>query len=127
MIKLINLLKEAEEESLKPEELGDLGFILGKPGEKELFKKGRIFGAEEVDPATGAITTKVINLPKFDKLRKDVLSIRKEIQPFKFSSNTDVAKVSKEAIRKLTQANNLIFAIDRLIALEREQLNKEEK
>lgn len=127
MIKLINLIKEADEESLKPEELGDLGFVLGKPGEKELFTKGRIFGPEEVDPVTGAVTTKVINLPKFDQLRKETLRIRKEIQPFKFSSNADIAKVSKEAAKKLTQVNNLIFAIDKLIELEKEQAKKEPK
>jgi hypothetical protein len=120
MIKLIKLLKE-DENNPTPAELGDLGFILGKPGEKELFKKGTILGPEEVDPTTGAITNKVIKLPSFDQVRKDVLKLRKEIQPFKYSSNADIAKVAKDAVTAMTKANNLIFALDKMIKLQREQ------
>jgi hypothetical protein len=45
--------------------------------------------------------------------------MRKEFQPFNYSSNADVAKISKEITKHMTQISQLIFALDKTIELER--------
>jgi hypothetical protein len=122
MIKLINLLKEAEEKeekSLTPQELGDLGFILGKPGEKELFKKGFILVDAGTDPETGAVTSKVVKLPAFTSFRKDLTNIKGNVQPFKQSSDEIIKKLATETVRELIKANNLIFQLEKAIELQK--------
>jgi hypothetical protein len=115
MIKLIKLLNE--EDKPDPKELGKLGFVMGKPGEKELFTKGTMLGPEEVDPTTGAVTTQVVSLPYFDQVRKNLFKIRSSIQPFKYSTDADIAKVAKDAVTAMNQANNLIFALEKMIEM----------
>jgi hypothetical protein len=45
--------------------------------------------------------------------------MRKEFQPFKFSSNPDIAKISKDINTHLTKASQLIFALDKMVELQR--------
>jgi hypothetical protein len=45
--------------------------------------------------------------------------MRKEFQPFKFSSNPDIASVSKEINSNMTKLSQLIFALDKMIELQR--------
>jgi hypothetical protein len=92
------------------------------PGDKEpeeLVQKGYKLGTPTINPETGASTTDVIYLPKFEQLRREVLSMRREFQPFKFSANEDVAKVSKDINTHLTKVSQLIFALDKMIELQR--------
>ena len=92
------------------------------PGDKEpeeLVQKGYKLSEPTINPETGASTTDVIYLPKFEQLRRDVLTMRKEFQPFKFSANEDVAKVSKDINTHLTKVSQLIFALDKMIELQR--------
>ena len=121
MIKLIDLLKEAEDKPLSPAEAGALGFILGKPGEKELFKKGFTLKDIGTDPVTGAITHQVIKLPMFDKLRQELNDVKTQIQPFKLSSNEDIKKLATQAVKGLIMINNIIFAIEQNIKLIRQE------
>jgi hypothetical protein len=88
---------------------------------EELMQKGYKLGEPTINPETGASTTDVIYLPKFEQLRRDVLSMRKEFQPFKFSANEDVAKVSKDINTHLTKVSQLIFALDKMIELQRKK------
>ena len=106
MIKLTDLLEAVYTD--KPEgpddNLMQQGFKLGKP---------------EVDPETGASMTTVTYLPKFEQIRREILTMRKEFQPFKFSSNPDIASVAKEINTNMTKLSQLIFALDKMIELQR--------
>jgi hypothetical protein len=106
MIKLTDLLNEVyvEKPSVPDEDLMQQGFKLGEP---------------TIDPETGASTTSVTYLPKFEQIRREILTMRKEFQPFKFSANEDIAKVSKEINMNMTKLSQLIFALDKMIELQR--------
>ena len=105
MIKLNDLLNEIYAE--KPESSDDMlnkGFKLSEP---------------EIDPETGTSTTTVTYLPKFEQIRKDIIKMRKEFQPFKFSQNTDIAGLAKDINTNLTKLSQMIFAIDKMIELQK--------
>ena len=85
---------------------------------EELMQKGYKLGEPTINPETGASTTDVIYLPKFEQLRRDVLSMRKEFQPFKFSANPDIVKVATEADKMAGKLSQLIFALDKMIELQ---------
>jgi hypothetical protein len=108
MIKLTDLLNEVYAE--KPEMADD-----------ELMSKGFKLGEPEIDPETGTSTTTVTYLPKFEQIRREILRLRKEFQPFKFSANEDVAKVSKEINTNMTKLSQLIFALDKMIELQKKK------
>ena len=106
MIKLTDLLEAVYTD--KPEgpdtNLMQQGFKLGKP---------------EIDPETGTSSTTVTYLPKFEEIRRQILTMRKEFQPFKFSSNPDIAGVAKDINTNMTKLSQLIFALDKMIELQR--------
>ena len=107
MIKLIDLLNEeayVEKPEMADDDLMSQGFKLGKP---------------EIDPETGTSVSTVTYLPSFEKIRRQILSMRKEFQPFKFSANEDIAKISKEINTNMTKLNQLIFALDKMIELQK--------
>jgi len=106
MIKLIDLLEAIYTD--KPEGPDD-----------DLMSKGFKLGKPEIDPETGASMTTVTYLPKFEQIRKDIINMRKEFQPFKFSQNTDVASLAKDINTNLTKLSQMIFAIDKMIELQR--------
>ena len=106
MIKLTDILQEVYVE---------------KPGEgpdDEFVKKGFKLGQSKTNPETGTVTTDVTYLPEFETIRKSLMSYRKEFQPFKYSANEDVAKISKEINTLLTKAGQAIFALDKMIELQ---------
>jgi hypothetical protein len=84
----------------------------------ELLKKGFKLSKPTIDPETGASVTDVEYLPAFEQIRRQVLTMRKEFQPFKFSANEDIAKVSKEINTNLTKVSQLIFALEKMIELQ---------
>ena len=107
MIKLKDLLDEA---------------YVQMPGDEEdddtLMKQGFKLGKATIDPETGASITDVTYLPAFETIRRQALSMRKEFQPFKFSANEDIAKVSKEINTNLTKVSQMIFALEKMIELQ---------
>ena len=107
MIKLKDLLEEVYVE--KPSATDD----------DDLMQKGFKLSNPTVNPETGAIASDVTYLPEFENIRRQVLKMRKEFQPFKFSSNEDIAKISKEINNHLTKVSNLVFTLDKTIELER--------
>jgi hypothetical protein len=116
MIKLIDLLNELE----KPEQI----YAPGQDPETaiaddELMKRGFKLGKPEINPETGTSSSTVIYLPNFEQIRRQILSMRKEFQPFKFSSNADIAKVSKDINTNMTKLSQLIFALDKMIELQK--------
>ena len=106
MIKLIGLLEAIYTD--KPEGPDD-----------NLMQQGFKLSEPTVDPETGASSTTVTYLPKFEQIRKDIIQMRKEFQPFKFSQNEDVAGLAKNINTNLTKLSQMIFAIDKMIELQR--------
>jgi hypothetical protein len=90
----------------------------GEEGDDTLMKQGFKLGKATVDPETGASVTDVTYLPAFEQIRRQALSMRKEFQPFKFSANEDIAKVSKDINTNLTKVSQLIFALEKMIELQ---------
>jgi hypothetical protein len=58
-------------------------------------------------------------LPKFEQVRREVLKMRKEFQPFKYSSNEDIAKLAKDINTNMTKLSQMIFALDKMVELQR--------
>jgi hypothetical protein len=107
MIKLTDLLEEVYVQT--PD---------GEEGDDTLMKQGFKLGKATVDPETGASVTDVTYLPAFEQIRRQALTMRKEFQPFKFSANEDIAKVSKDINTNLTKVSQLIFALEKMIELQ---------
>jgi len=108
MIKLTDLLEEVYVQT--PD---------GEEGDETLMKKGFKLGKATIDPETGASITDVEYLPEFENIRRQVLTMRKQFQPFKFSADENIAKVAKEINTNMTKLSQLIFAIDKMIELQK--------
>jgi hypothetical protein len=119
MIKLIDILNEAEIPVTGTGGEKVAAFKVKEPAGDEAFKRGYKSIKTTIDPDTGQMTTEFEALPKFDTIRRQLLSYRKEVQPFKYSTNEDVAKVAKEANSLLTKASQMIFTLDRMLELQR--------
>jgi len=113
MIKLADILAELE----KPSQI----YAPGAQPEKgdDITQKGFTLGKPEIDPETGTVTSTVTYLPKFEQIRRDVLKMRKEFQPFKFSSNEDIAKLAKDINTNMTKLSQMIFALDKMVELQK--------
>ena len=85
------------------------------------MQKGFKLGKATIDPETGASVTDVEYLPEFENIRRQVLTMRKQFQPFKFAADENVAKVAKEINTNLTKVSQLIFALDKMIELQNKQ------
>jgi hypothetical protein len=117
MIKLLDILNELEYPVTNPEGEKIAGF---KPkGDSNAFNKGYKSIKTYVDPETGQSTTEFEALPKFDEVRRKLLHYRTEFQPFKYSANTDIAKLAKDINTYLTKASSMVFALDKMIELQR--------
>ena len=113
MIKLIDLL-----ELEKPQNIYAPGEEPGDAPEKDLMQKGFKLGKPTIDPETGASITDVTYLPAFETLRRQTIKMRKEFQPFGFSSNEDIAKVAKGINTNLTKVSQMIYALEKMIELQ---------
>jgi hypothetical protein len=83
------------------------------------MQKGFRLGKSTVDPETGAIASDVEYLPEFENIRRQILRMRKEFQPFKYAADENVAKVAKEINSNMTKLSQLIFALDKMVELQR--------
>ena len=113
MIKLTDIIQELD----VPTNIYASG--IKQSPDDEFMKTGMRMSKPIIDPETGASTSTVEYLPAFEKVRRDVLKMRKEFQPFKFSSDPDIAKISKNINTHLTQVSQLVFALDKMIELQR--------
>ena len=112
MIKLTDLLNELD----KPENI----YAPGEgPKTDDFLQKGFRIKGTSVNPETGTVTSDVEYLPAFEQVRRDLLKYRKEFQPFKFHPNESIAKTSKDLNTLLTKAANLVFALDKMVELQR--------
>ena len=90
----------------------------GEEGDETLMKQGFKLGKATVDPETGASITDVEYLPEFEQIRRNILTMRKQFQPFKFSADENIAKVAKEINTNMTKLSQLVFALDKMIELQ---------
>ena len=116
MIKLTELINELD----KPNQIYATGKTPGYVDDK-FMQQGFKLGEPETNPVTGAQMTTVKYLPKFEEIRREILKNRKEFQPFKFSSNPDIAKVAKDINTNMTKLSALIFALDKMVELQGKQ------
>jgi hypothetical protein len=93
--------------------------VPGDQGDEELMQKGFKLGKATTDPETGAVSTDVEYLPEFETVRRQILRMRKEFQPFKYAADENVAKVAKEINSNMTKLSQLIFALDKMVELQR--------
>ena len=114
MIKLTDLL-----ELEKPKNIYAPGQEPTNGSEDDLMKKGFKLGKPTIDPETGASVTDVTYLPEFEQIRRKILTMRKEFQPFKYAADENVAKVAKEINTNMTKLSQLIFALDKMIELQK--------
>ena len=106
MIKLKDLLNEAY-----------VQMPGGEEGNDTLMKQGFKLGKATIDPETGASITDVTYLPAFEQIRRNILTMRKEFQPFRFSSDPDIASLAKEINTNMTKLSQMVFALDKRIEL----------
>ena len=109
MIKLTDLLEAIYVQKPEGEE----------PEDASLIQKGFALGEPEIDPETGTVSSTVQYLPKFEQIRREILKMRKEFQPFKYSSNEDIAKLAKDINTNMTKLSQMIFALDKMVELQR--------
>lgn len=114
MIKLTDLIKEID----KPEQIYAPGYE-PEAGTDDFIKRGFRTTKTTIDPETGASMSTVEYLPSFEKVRKDLLKYRKEFQPFKFYPEESIAKTAKDLNTLLTKAANMVFALDKMVELQR--------
>lgn len=93
----------------------------GEEGDETLMQQGFKLGKPSIDPETGASVTDVTYLPEFENIRRKILSMRKEFQPFKYAADENVAKVAKEINTNMTKLSQLIFAMDKMIELNKKK------
>ena len=117
MIKLTDLIKELE----KPEQIYAPGAQHEETSDEDFLKKGFRTKKTTIDPETGAVSSEVEYLPSFERVRRDLLKFRKEFQPFKFHPNEPIAKSAKDLNTLLTKAANLVFALDKMVELQRKK------
>ena len=117
-MKLIDILKELNE-ARQPGDEVNIGNLTPKERE-ELFKKGSITIPIQ-DPNRPNVTSasQVINLPKMDQIKREIIKNKQEFDMFTFSSDEDIKSIAKEInglYNKLFRAMN---ALDKTINLKK--------
>ena len=118
-MKLIDILKELNEDRQPGDEV-NIGNLT--PTEREeLFKKGSIMVKLPPDPSRPNISSasQVINLPKMDQVKREIIKNKQEFDMFTFSSDEDIKSIAKEInglYNKLFRAMN---ALDKTINLKK--------
>jgi hypothetical protein len=115
-MKLLDIIKELEKpkqiyQTRKPS--GDLNISDLTPEEIEkLLQQGTLMLPLPQDPnRPETIGSQVINLPKIDQVKREIIRNKREFDAFKFSSNEQIKDVAKK-INKLH--NELFTAMDAL-------------
>jgi hypothetical protein len=113
-MKLTDILNEITEAEIA---ISDLS-----PEQKrELYKKGTILVSLPKDPNRPEMTaSQVINLPKIDNIKRNIIQNKREFDVFTFSTNPDIASTAKEISKLYNQLFRAMNALDKLMALEKQ-------
>ena len=124
-MKLLDIIKELEKpKKIYADKPTDRKITITdlSPEEKEdLFKKGSLAVSMHHDPdRTETSVSQVINLPRIDQVKRDIIKNKKEFDAFKFSSNEQIKDVAK----KINKLHNELFtamdALGKLLDLQRQ-------
>ena len=123
-MKLLDILQEldkpnkiyADRDPNKPVTMADL-----TPEEyEELLRRGSILVKMPQDPnRPGTISSQVINLPKIDQIKREVIQNKKEFDVFTFSANPDIKNVAKEINTLYNKLFRAMNALDKMLELQR--------
>jgi hypothetical protein len=123
-MKLLDIIKELEKPSKiyadrdpnKQLTIADL-----TPEERdELFAKGSLLVKMAADPNRPETSvSQVINLPKMDQVKKDIIQNKKEFDVFMFSPDPDIKAIAKEINKNFNQLYRAMNALDKSIDLKR--------
>lgn len=123
-MKLLDIIKELEKPSKiyadkdpnKQVTIADL-----TPEERdELFAKGSLLVKMPTDPNRPETSvSQVINLPKMDQIKKDIIQNKKEFDVFMFSPDPDIKAIAKEINKNFNQLYRAMNALDKSIDLKR--------
>jgi hypothetical protein len=106
-MKLLDILKEISIADLSPEQ------------KKELFKQGSLLVPLPTDPdRPGTTSSQVLNLPKIDQIKKDIIMNKREFDVYMFSSNPDIKNTAKEINKLYNQLFRAMNALDKLTQLQ---------
>lgn len=124
MIKLTDLINELD----KPKQL----YATKEPGKEvtiadlnpeeldKLIKQGTIMIPIKDPSRPDSSTSQVINLPKIDQIKKDVIQNKREFDVFTFSSNPEIKSVAKEINKLYNNLFRAMNALDKLLELQRQ-------
>lgn len=122
-MKLIDILKELNKSEKVYQNINEEVTIADlSPEEKEeLFRKGSIMVKLPPDPSRPNVSSasQVINLPKMDQIKREIIKNKQEFDMFTFSSDEDIKSIAKEInglYNKLFRAMN---ALDKTINLKK--------
>jgi len=123
-MKLLDLIKELD----KPEKV----YGSRKPGQEitmadltpeeydELMKRGSVLVQLPPDPNRPETSvSQVINLPKIDQIKREVIQNKKEFDVFTFSANPDIKNTAKEINKLYNQLFRAMNALDKMLDLQR--------
>ena len=115
-MKLLDIIKELEKpKKIYADKPTDRKITIAdlSPEEKEdLFKQGSLAISMPSDPNRPETSiSQVINLPKIDRVKREIIKNKKEFDAFIYSSNPDIKATAKQ-INKLH--NELFRAMDAL-------------
>jgi hypothetical protein len=123
-MKLLDIIKElerpkqiyADKDPSKQVTIADL-----TPEEKdELFANGSLLVKMPTDPNRPETSvSQVINLPKMDQVKKDIIQYKKEFDVFMFSTDPDIVAIAKEINKNFNQLYRVLNALDKSIDLKK--------
>ena len=123
-MKLLDIIKElnkpkkiyADRASGEEANIGNLN-----PDEiDKLFKQGSILVPLPSDPGRPETTkSQVVNLPKIDQIKRDVLNNKKEFDMFLYSRDEDIKDVAKKINRLHNDLFKAMTALDKMIQLKK--------
>ena len=86
----------------------------------ELFANGSLLVKMPVDPNRPETSvSQVINLPKMDQVKKDIIQYKKEFDVFMFSPDPDIKAIAKEINKNFNQLYRVLNALDKSIDLKK--------
>ena len=123
-MKLLDIIQEldrpkqiyADKDPRKKVTIADL-----TPEEKDkLFADGSLLVKMPTDPNRPETSaSQVINLPKMDQVKKDIIQYKKEFDVFMFSTDPDIIAIAKEINKNFNQLYRVLNALDKSIDLKK--------
>jgi hypothetical protein len=87
---------------------------------EELLKRGSLLVKMPPDPnRPETVSSQVINLPKIDQIKREVIQNKKEFDVFTFSANPDIKNVAKEINTLYNKLFRAMNALDKMLELQR--------